>query len=329
MSCWHALCLRQTNETTLITKTIISMKTNLFLMAAAMTAALTLGACNDDSRVVDMSKPIDLTFRTADVQSRATVGVNNSAFEEGDRVGVYLSSTTLDGAEYRNVEFTAATNNRWTSTPMYWPSGMDTYTLTAYYPYADAPGAVSLPADQSTAEAYTGADYMWGQVTGLLATDEPVAVTLNHKMGLVKLNIKPGDGITLADIHAMRPAIVGSIPAAGTWNLATGDIAAATEGSIKDIRPYEAYVENTSLTYYALVMPGTKFAVGERFFTLTDTDGTTFYYELNVTGGIEAVAGSYCDITLTVNRTGITLDSFTIGSWTPGQTGSGSVEMEI
>ena len=48
---------------------------------------------------------------------------------------------------------------------------------------------------------------------------------------------------------------------------------------------------------------------------------------LNIDGGFTAGQSQYCDIDLTVNRTGISLSGFGIGNWTPGQSGSGTVEI--
>ncbi len=80
------------------------MKNNLFIMAGAMIAALSLGACSeDDTHGVDLSKPISLSFQPAAVVTKATVGVAaDASFDQNDKVGVYV-----DGAGYSNVCFTA------------------------------------------------------------------------------------------------------------------------------------------------------------------------------------------------------------------------------
>ena len=280
------------------------MKKNLYLMAAAMTAALALGACsNDDENTVngvDLSKPISLSFSPAplDVQTRATIGVTGAAFESGDRVGVYV-----DGAGYSNILYTCGEASWSTASDLYWPDA-GTYTFRAYYPYMETvDGAVALPADQGTKEAFT------------------------HKMSLIKLDVSEGEAITLDDIKAMTPAIHGTISTAGTWDLTTGAISLAADATtVTGITPYR--VDNgTSVTYYALVIPGTTFEEGDRFFSLTDAEGTTYSYELNISGGFTAGQSQYCDIDLTVNRTGISLSGFGIGNWTPGQSGSGTVEI--
>lgn len=304
-----------------------------------MAAALAMGACSNDDAAdgVDLTKPIslNLTAGEPEAQTRATIGTGSNTFASGDKVGVYVSAGTLSEADYANTEYTYG-GSTWTANPdMYWPSGTETYTLTAYYPFSGTAGtaatslAVSIPADQSTASAYTGADYLWGQKSGQEPTNSAITLTLNHRMSLLKLTMQAGDGIGLDEVKAMTPALLGTIPAAGTWDLTTGSITATTgEGTMThtSITPYAD--TSNGLAYYALVMPGTTFSTNSKLLTLEATDGTTFSYTLNIDEGISTTAGTYCELTLTVNRTGIELSSFTIGNWTEGSTGSGSVTME-
>ena len=312
------------------------MKKNLFILASAM-AALALGACSNEEEThgVDLSKPISLDFRPAAVQTRATVGVEDANFVINDVVGVYVSSSTLEGSDYANIKFTYD-NTKWITKTLYWPNGTDSYTITAYYPFAGSENtaaatlSVSVPDDQS-GTAYTKADYMWAQKTSVTPTNDAITLTMDHKMSLLKLDItaSPSMGLGLSQINDMTPAILGSIPATGTWDLTTGDITPDADGTPhQSIRPYAAYVTNQSLTYYALVMPGTTFKEGEKFFTLTDGEDNTYSYTLNIEDGITAGEGKYVELDLTVTRKGINITSFDVGDWQPDQSGSGMVELE-
>lgn len=302
------------------------MKNNLFIMAGAMIAALSLGACSneDDTHGVDLSKPISLSFQPAAVVTKATVGVAaDASFETNDKVGVYV-----DNAGYNNVCFTNTNNVNWTaSQTMYWPDA-STYTFRAYYPYMETvSNVVTLPENQSGKAAFTAADRMWVGVPQP-ATNSAISLTLQHKMSLLKLDITAGPGMSLDAIRQMKPAILGTIPSTGTWDLTTGEITFPAEGgsSVKSIEPYREDNE-TSLTYYALVMPGTKFTEGEKFFSLRD-GGTTYSYTLNIEDGFTAGASTYCDLDLTVHRTHISISGFNIGQWEEGIKGEGSVTMD-
>ena len=302
------------------------MKMKTYLMAPAMAAALLLAACNnDDTDQVDLSQPISLSFAPASMDgqmTRATIGITGASFEKGDRVGLYM-----DGTGYANVLYTCQGTGWTTSSLLYWPDA-GSYTFRAYYPYMETvTDAVSLPDDQSTAEAFTQADRMWASTTRA-ATNGTISLTLNHQMSLIKLDVTDGEAITLNEIKGMTPAILGDIPSEGTWDLQTGAVTFPTDGkTISGIQPYVVDNGDGTLTYYALVMPGTVFEEGDKFFSLTD-GGTTYSYDLNIPNGFTAGASQYCDIDLTVHRTGITLSGFSVGNWTSGATGSGSVTMD-
>lgn len=307
------------------------MKTNATLKSVlvALCCGLALTAChNDDEPGVDLSKPIQLSFSPAQMgaESRATIAVKDAAFEQGDRVGVYTD------AGYSNVLFTNTDGTNWqSSTTMYWPDDY-TYTFRAYYPYQDNVASetavpVTLPADQNGADKLTAIDYMWA-TADWEASNGIINMTLNHKMSLLKLDVTDGEGFSLSEIKNMDAAILGTIPSEGTWDLTTGTITrAATGTSIGAITPYMVDNGDGTLTYYALVMPGTTFAEHSRFFQLAD-GSTTYSYVLNIPGGITAVESQYCNISLTVDRSGITMGTFTVGDWTPGQSGSGSVTLD-
>ena len=304
------------------------MKMKTYLMAPAMAAALLLAACNnDDTDRVDLSQPISLSFAPASMDgqtTRATIGITGASFQKGDRVGLYM-----DGTGYGHVLYTCQGATNWTaSSLLYWPDA-GSYTFRAYYPYMETvTDAVSLPTDQSTAEAFTQADRMWASATRA-ATNGTISLTLNHQMSLIKLDVEDGEAITLNEIKGMTPAILGDMPSEGTWDLTTGQITFPTDSkTISGIQPYVVDNGDGTLTYYALVMPGTVFEQGDKFFSLTDAGGTTYSYDLSIPNGFTAGASQYCDIDLTVHRTGITLSGFSVGNWTSGATGSGSVTMD-
>ena len=302
------------------------MKMKTYLMAPAMAAALLLAACNnDDDMGVDLSKPISLSFAPASMDgqtTRATIGIANASFQKDDRVGLYMDDTG-----YANVLYTCQGTGWTASSLLYWPDA-GSYTFRAYYPYMETvTDAVSLPADQSTAEAFTQADRMWAGATRA-ATNGTISLTLDHRMSLIKLDVEDGEAISLSEIKKMTPAIVGPMPSEGTWDLQTGAVSFPTDGkTISGIQPYMVDDGDGTLTYYALVMPGTVFEQGDKFFSLTD-GGTTYSYDLSIPNGFTAGASQYCDIDLTVHRTGITLSGFSVGNWTSGATGSGSVTMD-
>lgn len=342
------------------------MKTNRMIVATALTATLfALGACSNSDEpnvnVVDLTKPIDLRMESAVVTTRSLISEGATTFEAGDKIGIYLGAPGADdnptapaSGKYKNMEYTLGGQSTpggqggqaWTGSPIYWQSATQKHTLYAYYPFAGTPGTaaaddklpVSIAQDQNAdgGKGYKAADYMWKQVV-VAPTNSPVALTLDHGMSLIKVTMTLGAGFDkLSDVAALAPSIRGSIYKAGTWNLADGTIAATTaDATYSAITPYvvdkSADAAAPSLTYYAIVMPGTLFSNGSEFVSLAATDGTTYAYKLALSGGgdLTTKAGEYYHFNLTANKAGIALSSFTIGAWATGTDENGNADMVV
>lgn len=342
------------------------MKTKTTIVATALTTALfALGACSNSDEpnvnVVDLTKPIDLRMESAVVTTRSLISEGATTFEAGDKIGIYLGApadndtpTAPSSGKYQNMEYTLGGQSTpggqgaqsWTGSPIYWQSATQNHTLYAYYPFAGTDGTaaaddkltVSIAQDQNAdaGKGYKAADYMWKQAV-VAPTNSSVALTLDHRMSLIKVTMTAGDGFAnLSDVAALTPSILGSIYKAGSWNLADGTIAAATaDGTYDKITPYvadkSADATAPSLTYYAIVMPGTLFSDGSEFVSLAAADGTTYAYKLSLTGGgdLTTKAGEYYHFTLTAKQVGIELTTFSIGAWAAGADESGDADMVV
>lgn len=331
------------------------MKISKMIVATTLTATLfALGACSnsDEPNVVDLTKPIDLRVESAVVMTRSLISEGATTFETGDKIGIYLAApgeggtpTGLTSVTYQNKEYTLGTGG-WTGSPIYWQSATQKHTLYAYYPFAGIDGTaaddgkllISIAEDQNANAGadYKAADFMWQQ-TVVSPTNNAVALTLNHCMSLIKVSMTHGDGFTnLKEVAGLTPAILGTIYKEGTWNLADGTIAANNAGDAHSkITPYvddeSAEGTNPSLTYYAIVMPGSVFSDGSNFVSLTATDGTLYVYKLALTSGGNLVteAGKYYQFELTAHKGEITLSSFTIGAWKEGKEDKGDADMMV
>ena len=334
------------------------MKTSKYFIAMTV-AALALSACSnsDEPEVVDITKPIELSVTPAVVTTRSLISEGATSFEQDDAIGVYLGApgtsasdeapTALTSGRYKNVEYTYG-GSSWTGDKIYWQSGSYKHTIYAYYPFSGTGGtavaadkiAVSIAADQTAngGKAYKDADYMWKQAV-VAPTNTPLTISLDHKMSLIKVTMKVGDGFKdLPEVAALTPAIHGTIYKAGTWDLTDGGITATTEGgdaSFASIKPYinDKSSEGTaSLTYYAIVVPGSTFSSNAKFISLTATDGTSYVYNLKLEGdgSLVTATGTYYHFTLTANKSGISLSSFNMAAWTPGtKDDNGKADMVI
>ena len=326
-----------------------------FIFAPALAMILGLGACSNDNepQVVDLSKPIDLNFGIG-LTTKVTIddanGINQ--FENGDAVGVYLATSdnetpaaSIDAGEaVNNVKF-QLNGSTWDGA-IYWQNTAQWHTLYAYYPYDAAldgtqtTKAVSVQADQysNNGQAYKAADYLWGVNRPVMATVSSQTIQLKHRMARIVVKLSCGDDMAPEELQAIAPSLklLGTnIPTQGTFEVKDGSITAdqAQDNTLSEVMPYSTRTADGSgaYTYYAILLPGTQFANGAEFVSLTDTDGTPYIYKLNAGGNdLQLVAGNEYTFKLKANKAGIDLAQFTIESWTNNNVDeSGSADMVV
>ena len=342
------------------------MRTSKIFMAVAMTAAtFALGACSnsDEPEVVDLTKPIQLDMSLGVVTRAAAYNPERQVFDEADAIGLYVatSSTNEKAAmstiaadapnAVKNVKFTKdalSTSNvsasGW-SGKIYWQSTSLYHTIYAYSPYSEGLEtsnrkiAFTLNADQSGGTAYKDADYLWYQSEATSANASSNKVDMGHKMSRIKIILKAegSTDLTYAELKAMELTILGTVKSKGTFDVAVGEITADANGQAEltsGLTPLR--VENDAdetLSYYAIVLPGTEYGNNAGFISLAQTDAgggtTTYLYSLAGDGGFSTQAGNEYVFTLTASKKGIDLGQFSIKTWGSGKGGNGDAGMVV
>lgn len=337
------------------------MRASKIFVATAMTAAIfVLGACSnsDEPEVVDLTKPIKLDMSLGSL-TRATYDPERATFDDEDKIGLYVGTcqnneqagmpATDAPNSVRNVVFTKSSSasggsaSDWSGV-IYWQSTTLYHTIYAYSPYnADLETnnrkiSFTLNADQSAGTNYKDADYLWCKGTQTKADDNSHQVELEHKMSRIKIVLK-ADGskdLTYADLKAMTLKILGTVKSKGTFDVAAGSIFA--DASNKDItdglKPLRVEKDgNSTLSYYAIVLPGTEYANSAGFVSLVQADAgggeTTYLYSLGGTGGFTTQSGNEYVFTLTASKKGIDLGQFTIKAWNKLKDESGDAGMVV
>ena len=325
------------------------MRTSKIFMATAMMAAtFALGACSNSNEpeVVDITKPISLDFGLTTTQTRVTIE-DDAAFEAGNSIGLYMGKpqdTEVAGAlgsldKYNNVEYTLG-GGSWSGDPIYWQNTAQYHTLYAYSPYDGTMNqntttiGFELKADQLDGANYKAVDFLWKSTEPVKARTGALPMVLAHKMSLIKVTITKGKDMTDAELTAMGMVINApddGIKAKGEFDLKTGICKAAANqtgtSALATVTPHRK-----GNVFYAIVMPGTTFAKGDAFVTLTAPDATPYIYKLNISGASELamVGGNKYEFTLKANKTGIELTQFTIASWGAGAgDGNGDADMVV
>lgn len=234
--------------------------------------------------------------------------VTDSAFEQGDKVGVYVvnepNELAVSGNHVDNMGFTYST--KWTpDEEIYWKDQTTKAVFYCYYPYG-APNSVtaykfSTKADQSTLANYKASEFLWGKTDSVSPTESAVPITVNHMFSNALVVVEPGDGFTAESLAASDVAVrICNIKTDASINLTTG--AVAVSGAPTSITPL-----NEGTYYRALIVPQT---VEENALIIVTVDDVNY----TLSKGFTFKANTQHRFTVTVNKVnnGVNIG---IGGW--------------
>ncbi len=219
-------------------------------------AALLIGCTQNDSKIEQLTDhlPIKISLE----KSRA----NDTAFESGDQVGLYVvnydgsMAGTLTSTEnhVNNACFTLSTDWR-AEEELYWKDASTKADFYAYYPYGNPTDVSAYPfsvnTDQSAEADYWASDFLWGKRSGVAPTKNAVTITTEHLLSNALVYIKAGEDYTAEELATADVEVkICNVKSNATINLATG-VATAT-GSATEITPW-----NTGAYYRAMIVPQT------------------------------------------------------------------------
>lgn len=284
------------------------MKKFFFLAALAVTII----SCNNNDTPLptpeEKSIPINI--------STSITRVTDSAFEDGDKVGIYVvnepNELVVSGNHVDNMGFTYST--KWTpDEEIYWKDQTTKAVFYCYYPYG-IPNSVtaykfSTKADQSTLANYKASEFLWGKTDSVSPTESVVPITVNHMFSNALVVVEPGAGFTAESLAASNVEVkICNIKTDASINLATGVVSAS--GAPTSVTPlYEG-------TYYrALIVPQT---VEESALIIVSVDGVNY----TLTKGFSFKANTQHRFTVTVNKVnnGVNIG---IGGWQIDDTDNG------
>lgn len=245
--------------------------------------------------------PISLS---CSMETASGTRATDTAFETGDRVGLYVVNHLPDGSSaplldagnhVDNMRFTY--NGEWTpDSPVYWLDETTQADFYLYYPYANLSSveavAFGVAADQSAVAAYKASDFLWGKRTGVAPTAQDVNISAAHLMSCARIRVEPGNGFTRESLAQAQVSVrLNGVKTAAVVNIAQGTaVATGNEGPLLTLADTDCH--------RALLPPQT---VDERNDMVTVTvDGRDF----NLKGGMTFRSGTRHTITVTVNKTG-------------------------
>lgn len=298
----------------------------------AMLAAAVLTACNNDENDVIDSGSSQATF-TAAINGQANTRAYDQTWEANDAIGI---SGTSGSTVYTNVQYvTTGGNGNFTAGT----SGNEIYyqdnnavTFTAYYPWTKlAADATTITADTRAQASQSDFDFLWAQQTGSKASPN-VQFLFAHKMTKLVLTIRKGDGVSYQEVQDAVLSL-GGFRNNGSFNVTDG-----TTSTADDLATDWTFAGNTSETgynaplskddaaetvAYTLILFLQEFAAPLPFTAITG--GQSFSTKLDFTtanvdaGDTDAknewVAGRQYNLSVTLHKTGITVNGSTIQGW--------------
>lgn len=281
------------------------MKKYLFFAAACVAiASCSKGTDDVQEFPVEDKLPINIATTITHTATRAT----DTAFENGDKVGIYVvnqpDELLASGNHADNVAFTYS--GSWSgATQLYWKDQTTKADFYCYYPYG-TPSSVSAhtfatKADQSLLADYKASDFMWGKNTGVTPTATAVPITVKHLFSNALIYVKAGDGFTDEALAAADVQVqINNVKTTAAIDLATG--AATATGTATSVVPY-----NEGSYYRALIVPQT---VEEGALIVITIDGVSY----TLTRGFTFAANKQYKFTVTVRKmnNGVNIG---IGSW--------------
>lgn len=235
------------------------------LSATALAALLALSGCGESNGLLSEGNGLApeadgneiMTFSALHPsQQGSSTRVTNTAFEEGDRIGLFITGkgTPLEqSGNYVNNAPLAYKGNQWsTDNPIYWDNG--TYDVYAYYPYATPVASVddypfTVATDQN-GSGYAESDFLWASKPAVSATGSPIALQFRHRMSRMYIKLIKGEEYE-GDLPADAEVYVHNTVPTATIDLSAGVVTRNPYGTAQSIRARSL----GNHTYAAIIVP--------------------------------------------------------------------------
>lgn len=296
----------------------------LLLGCASIGCVLLSAACSSGSGSSEPDTPNPPVV--AKVPIRLNVGmksntrVTDTAFEQGDKVGLFVvnysgsTAGTLQasGNHADNVAFTY--DSQWKpATTIYWKDEKTPADFYLYYPYGSISSVEAHPfsvkADQSTLANYKASEFLYGKSTKVAPTSEAVTIQAAHLMSCAVIKLAAGSGFTDEGLAAAEVSVkLNGCKLEASINLKDGSLTATGEAAT--ITPLKE--ENQ---YRALVVP--QQVKADNFITVT-VDGRDY----NLKKDFTFVSKTRHTFTVTLSKTsnGINVN---VSDWADDETDQG------
>lgn len=285
-----------------------------YLLAAA---TLALAACNNEDNYIDEPVAVQIT---ATIGNSPFSRASGASWAVDDKIGITMVGKYFN-MEYTNVDV----DGIFTGTAMYFTNHTDPVDFTAYYPFIGTEGTVpaaiekSITAEDQTPEKQADFDFLYAHEEGITGENPKVAFTFSHMMSKLTFVFKSGNG---ADVNKITSYSVEGLVLDGTFDTATGECK-ANSTSAKSLTIATTDVKEGEKLPSLIVFPQDGSAAKLR---IKDSEGQDYECSLSFDNN-RLESGNNYQFTVTVNKTGLTVNKSTITDWDTKEssTSAGSV----
>ena len=303
----------------------LTMKKIFFFLMAF--AAVAFAACSgDDEQTID-----DNIIRLSS-NIGASQGVTRATLTDAEAQNTqFASSKSVFVEVYKYNGSTAYTTGNYTTSntsgamtgSLFYPADGSNIDICAYYPSTISSSSTSFTvgATQTSAANYQSYDLMYATKLTNKAKGSSHALTFNHALTKIIVNLQAGNGVTDSDLttHVTALKLKSLKPTAG-FAISGGAVGTITASGIA------ADVDILGTTkpgnHCAIIVPQQK--TSGAFIEVT-YKGNTYTYSLASNTTFEK--GKVYTYNITVNATGISLSSNSINNWTSTTAVNGSVTL--
>lgn len=297
-------------------------KASKYFITAALGLMTLAGCANGENAPVDTGRNDSPSFTAtiSGLQSRAF----DEQWESGDVIGI-------SGANRYNVGYTSNGQSSFTvknsGEQIYFPDDNEV-VFTAYYPWnALTAGSTAINADTRKQNEQKNFDFLWAQATG--KKDAPdVAFTFAHKMAKVVLTVKPGEAMSYDEVKETDLSLDG-FRHTGSFDTADGTTTVDDTAEPWEFSGFAGLNDTAqALSFTFIVFPQEHSKPLDFLATLELSDGTLLSLKAAIdftsankekdgdNARNEWVAGRQYNLSVTLNKSSITLDGCGITPWT-------------
>lgn len=314
-------------------------KLQFILACAALTA---LSSCSSDDQSFDPNE-IRITTNVGGIEATTRAAANtydDGYFDANSQINIYIFEHVENGEteayKYGTDGLLAyiadGSGNLSTTTKPYYPANGHNIDVYGIYSgnqnikFANSQ-TITVSEDQSNDANYKASDLMWASKTNHAKSENAVALSFNHKLSKVIVELKEGDGLNNGDLANATVQILNTSTNATINVDRTGINNLTPSTTTEDIKPITLGCWNAGNNVAAIIIPQ-QVGAGKQLFKVTLSNQAEYIYTIPTTASpVTFEADKKYTYTLTLTTKGIEVTA-TIKDWSQNDSKTGDAILD-